>query len=62
LVPGISKKIWSQSEEDKLMLLHKKYGNKWTVIADHMPGRYIFDNSEPIIALKIISTQLSEEV
>jgi hypothetical protein len=39
LVPGISKKIWSKTEEEKLLSLHKTFGNKWTVIAEHMPGR-----------------------
>jgi hypothetical protein len=40
LVPGISKKVWSKGEEEKLLLLHKTYGNKWTVIAENMPGRF----------------------
>ena len=39
LVPGISKKVWSRAEEERLMLLHKRFGNKWTLIAEHMPGR-----------------------
>lgn len=39
LVPGISKKGWNEAEEQRLMSLHREHGNKWTVIADHMPGR-----------------------
>jgi hypothetical protein len=33
LNPGIEKKGWSNYEEEKMFQLHKKYGNKWTVIA-----------------------------
>jgi transcriptional activator Myb len=34
LDPGIEKKGWSGAEEEKLFLLHKLHGNKWTVIAE----------------------------
>lgn len=41
LDPEISKKAWTKPEEEKLLSLHKIYGNKWTVIAEEMTGRYI---------------------
>lgn len=53
LVPGISKRIWSKNEEEKLLALHNIHGNKWTVIAEHMPGRLLSWDLELIIASKI---------
>lgn len=39
LVPGISKKGWSKAEEERLLTLHKQLGNRWTLIAEELPGR-----------------------
>jgi hypothetical protein len=58
LIPGISKKVWSTAEEEKLLLLHKSYGNKWTIIAEYMPGRYLPSYLELITALKTTFTRL----
>jgi hypothetical protein len=34
LDPGIEKRGWSKGEEERLFELHKRHGNKWTVIAE----------------------------
>ena len=39
LDPSIIKTAWTQVEEDKLVELHDKFGNKWAEISKHMPGR-----------------------
>lgn len=39
LNPAIEKKGWTAQEEERLFELHKQHGNKWTVIAEHLPGR-----------------------
>jgi hypothetical protein len=39
LDPAINKGEWSAEEDDKLYDLHKRLGNKWKCIAEHMPGR-----------------------
>lgn len=43
LNPHIVKKSWTKAEEDVLFEEHKRHGNKWTIIADKLPGRT--DNS-----------------
>mmetsp|Transcript_29215 Transcript_29215/g.61434 ORF Transcript_29215/g.61434 Transcript_29215/m.61434 type:complete len:298 (-) Transcript_29215:159-1052(-) len=40
---GLSKGAWSDSEKDRLELLFKVHGPKWSLIAKHLPGRT--DNS-----------------
>jgi hypothetical protein len=54
LDPTICKKAWSNEEEETLMELQKVYGNKWTLIAEKMPGRYLSSKIDPIIALRTI--------
>eukprot|EP00605_Chrysophyceae_sp_TOSAG23-4_P000048 GSChrysophyteH1.ASY1.ANO1.50.1 assembled CDS len=39
LDPSIIKTPWTQEEEDKLVELHDKYGNKWAEISKNLPGR-----------------------
>ena len=39
LRPGIHNKPWTQEEEDKLVELHDKFGNKWAEISKNLPGR-----------------------
>lgn len=43
LNPNINKKKWSVEEDKILIEAHKKFGNKWAVIARFLPGRT--DNS-----------------
>jgi hypothetical protein len=43
LNPEIKKDEWSHEEECKVFELQKQFGNKWSEIAAHMPGRT--DNS-----------------
>jgi hypothetical protein len=39
LEPNLKKTAWS-IDEDRLLFFHqKKYGNSWTRISQHMPGR-----------------------
>ena len=40
LDPTIEKKGWTKKDEELLLALHKEHGNKWTIIADKMTGRY----------------------
>ncbi|KAL7720537.1 Uncharacterized protein QTN25_002302 [Entamoeba marina] len=39
LDPKIDKKAWSSEEDEILLELRKKYGNKWSEIKQFMPGR-----------------------
>jgi len=39
LCEAVKKDKWTDEEEQLLFELQKKYGNKWTKIAQHMPGR-----------------------
>lgn len=43
LDPNLSKRMWSEEEDNKILELHAKYGNKWSLISKHIPGRT--DNS-----------------
>jgi len=52
LNPEIEKKAWSRKEEEKLFELHRIHGNKWTVIAESLPGRYTFDNARTDNSIK----------
>lgn len=39
LKPELSHKEWTKEEETLFISLYKKYGNKWSKIAQHLPGR-----------------------
>ncbi|WVZ86513.1 hypothetical protein U9M48_033276 [Paspalum notatum var. saurae] len=39
LRPGLKHGMFSQQEEETVMSLHAKMGNKWSQIARHLPGR-----------------------
>ena len=39
LSPEVNTADWSSLEDQKLFELHTSYGNKWSKIAAHMPGR-----------------------
>lgn len=39
LDPKINRRAFSPEEEEKLLALHRVYGNKWAQIARHFPGR-----------------------
>lgn len=39
LNPAICSEAWTKEEENKLLELHKVLGNKWSEIADKLPGR-----------------------
>ena len=41
LDPQIVKKDWTEAEDQKIIELHKTYGNKWAEIALHLTGRYV---------------------
>ncbi len=43
LNPGIKDHPWTEEESDRLIELHQKYGNKWSLLAGMMAGRT--DNS-----------------
>ena len=43
LNPEIIKDTWSKAEENKVFELQEQFGNKWSEIASHLPGRT--DNS-----------------
>ncbi|KAG4941712.1 hypothetical protein AAZX31_16G169400 [Glycine max] len=39
LRPGLKRGVFSKHEEDTIMVLHHMLGNKWSQIAQHLPGR-----------------------
>ena len=39
LNPELAKEPWSNDEDNKLIELHKKLGNKWALISVHLAGR-----------------------
>ncbi|KAK7380304.1 hypothetical protein VNO78_32812 [Psophocarpus tetragonolobus] len=39
LRPGLKRGVFSKHEEDTIMALHHMLGNKWSQIAQHLPGR-----------------------
>lgn len=39
LDPTINKEPWTDDEDDKLIDLQQKYGNKWSKFVDHFAGR-----------------------
>ncbi|KAK7315026.1 hypothetical protein VNO77_33558 [Canavalia gladiata] len=39
LRPGLKRGVFSKQEEDTIMTLHHMLGNKWSQIAQHLPGR-----------------------
>ncbi|XP_057455758.1 transcription factor MYB14-like [Lotus japonicus] len=39
LRPNLKRGSYTQKEEQTIMDLHKKYGNKWSLIAEKLPGR-----------------------
>ena len=39
LDPSVSKEPWSAAEDAELLRLQKSHGNKWALIATHLPGR-----------------------
>lgn len=43
LDPGIKKDVWSKEEKSLIFKLQRKYGNRWSKISEHLPGRT--DNS-----------------
>lgn len=39
LNPDIKKNKWTDHEDKAIIELHARYGNKWSDIAKHLPGR-----------------------
>jgi myb proto-oncogene protein len=39
LNPKIKKYKWTDEEDNKILALHVKYGNRWSEIAKHLLGR-----------------------
>ncbi|KAL8497403.1 hypothetical protein ACS0TY_020916 [Phlomoides rotata] len=39
LQPGLKKGIFTKEEEDLIIKLHNQIGNKWSVMAENLPGR-----------------------
>ncbi|KZW02669.1 hypothetical protein EXIGLDRAFT_665230 [Exidia glandulosa HHB12029] len=39
LCPDVKKSLWTESEDEKLVALHKLYPGRWAVIARHIDGR-----------------------
>jgi len=46
---------WNEDEENKLIELHNKMGNKWSLIAHNIPAKYINTHSEQTIVSKTTS-------
>ncbi|RHZ09386.1 hypothetical protein DYB31_015257, partial [Aphanomyces astaci] len=40
LNPSIKKGPWEPHEDEKLVELQAKYGNRWALITKALPGRY----------------------
>ncbi|KAJ4951976.1 hypothetical protein NE237_028808 [Protea cynaroides] len=39
LIPGLKRGLFTVQEEEKILTLHHMLGNKWSQIAQHLPGR-----------------------
>jgi hypothetical protein len=39
LNPDLCRDQWTEEEDARLMDLHREFGNKWSRIAEHLPGR-----------------------
>jgi hypothetical protein len=39
LNPDLCRDQWTEEEDARLLDLHREFGNKWSRIAEHMPGR-----------------------
>lgn len=39
LSPGVDKTPFSPEEKQRLVLLHREFGNRWSTIVSHFPGR-----------------------
>ena len=39
LDPSINKQKWTKKEDDMILQLHIKYGNKWSLISKELQGR-----------------------
>ncbi|CAI9088890.1 OLC1v1023341C1 [Oldenlandia corymbosa var. corymbosa] len=39
LKPGVRRGNYTREEEELILRLHRKHGNKWSVIAENLPGR-----------------------
>jgi hypothetical protein len=57
---SISNCDWSELEDKDLLRLHEEFGNKWSIIAQQIPGRYHNPNVGPRTVLKTIFTPNSE--
>lgn len=47
---------WTIEEEILLIQFHNDIGNKWSVIAQKIPGKYASHNAGPITASRTTST------
>ena len=59
LKPGRSP--WSKEELDSFESLHRKHGNKWKLIASHLPGRSVQQCKNKYYNSKNISTNYSKK-
>lgn len=39
IAPAVSKDAWTPEEDETLIRAHRLAGNRWTAIAEHLPGR-----------------------
>lgn len=37
--PALNRSKWTEEEDNVILRLHKKHGNRWALIADSLPGR-----------------------